>query len=359
MLKRFIVLIFTVCSCIAVVAENIKVTVKGTTDKASKEVLVFVNGDNRKMSKVNVTNGTFTYNADVERCSYLFFVDRFTKKQSIAVADDTGIGIDMDKEVSSGTPLNDRLWSIEAVLEKYQAEEQGYRKQAEKEEDGQKAVALRAKARQQKKAYVDALKKAIDENKDNCLPVLLIQSNMLALEFQQLRDYAFSGAEYAMHPLFANVLYYIQSEGAKQSFVGKKFTDFSIGDVNGKRHDLSEYIGKGHYVLVDFWASWCGPCMREMPALKTAKSKYGKNGFEIVGISLDNNAMSWQSAIKEGALNWVHLSDLKGWESNGVRIYNVRSIPSNFLCNGDGIIVAVDLRGERLLEKLEEVYETM
>ena len=359
MMKRLMILLLTMCSCIVLMAENIKVTVKGTTDKGSKVVFVFVNGDNRKVTKVNVTNGTFTYNAEVEKCSYLFFVDKSTRKQSLVVADGADIALDMDKDVSSGTPLNDKLHGIVVELEKYSDEAIECRKQAESEADAQKAITLRAKARQQKREYIDALKKVIDDNKDNCLPVYFIQANMMDLDFQQLQAYAYSGAQYTVHPMFANVLYFIQYEGAKQSLVGRKFTDFSVKDVDGTKHQLSEYVGKGNYVLIDFWASWCGPCMGEMPTLKTVKAKYGKNGFQIVGISLDNSAVSWQSAIKSGELDWLHFSDLNGWENVGARLYNVRSIPSNFLCNAEGVIVAVDLRGEALLEKLEEIYDTM
>ena len=134
------------------------------------------------------------------------------------------------------------------------------------------------------------------------------------------------------------------------------FTDIEEADTLGVVHQLSEYVGKGNYVLVDFWASWCGPCMGEMPNVKANFDKYKEKGFNVVGLSLDRSAENWKKAIREKELNWVHLSDLNYWDSIAAKTYGIRSIPSSFLCGPDGKIIALDLRGEQLGEKLKEIY---
>jgi len=149
----------------------------------------------------------------------------------------------------------------------------------------------------------------------------------------------------------------IEIEQNKRVGIGAQAPEFMLPDVNGNIIKLSDYRGK--YVLIDFWASWCGPCRQENPYVVKAYNKYKDKNFTILGISLDSEFTkeSWIKAITKDGLIWNQLSDLKGWESKAAQSYMVRAIPVNFLINPDGIIIAKDLREEVLDMKLEEVLK--
>ncbi len=140
---------------------------------------------------------------------------------------------------------------------------------------------------------------------------------------------------------------------AKFNTVGSVALDFSQADVNDKQVSLSQFRGK--YVLIDFWASWCGPCRRENHNLVKTYNKYKDKNFTVLGVSLDEDKGKWQAAIKKDELTWTHVSDLKGWENEVAQKYRITAIPRNLLLNPEGKIVAKDLRGDDLDDKLEEI----
>jgi len=142
--------------------------------------------------------------------------------------------------------------------------------------------------------------------------------------------------------------------GAGMPSIGAVAPELSFNDPSGKKRSLSDL--KGKYVLIDFWASWCGPCRRENPAVVALYNKYKNRGFEIFSVSLDKDKGKWTQAIAQDKLTWPnHVSDLKGWASDASKIYGVRSIPHTVLLDPDGVIIGSALRGPNLEAKLVEV----
>jgi thiol-disulfide isomerase/thioredoxin len=144
-------------------------------------------------------------------------------------------------------------------------------------------------------------------------------------------------------------------DAAELTEIGRPAPAFVQNDPNGKAVSLASF--KGKVVLLDFWASWCGPCRAENPNVVAAYRKYSPKGFTILGVSLDNDKDKWLAAVKKDQLNWTQVSDLKGWQNKVADLYGIKGIPMNYLLDKDGKIVAKSLRGEDLDKKLDELLK--
>lgn len=250
------------------------------------------------------------------------FQIKYGDKDLYVILDAPNIKIDLDQQEVKGSTINPKLY---AILQQIQS------------------AASKAEAN---KIALDAIR----ANKNNPIAPIILKIKMRDFNYEEMQGLITEGGSYLNNTMCKAVLSLVQRAP------GQKMKDLELKDTLGNTHKLSEYIHKGKYTLFDFWASWCKPCLFEMPYVKANYEKYKDLGFTVVGISLDDNAASWKKSILQNDFEWIHLSDLKGWKTCAQPIYGITSIPANFLCDGEGNIIATDLRKENLSQKLAELY---
>ena len=143
-------------------------------------------------------------------------------------------------------------------------------------------------------------------------------------------------------------------ESVELTEIGNVYRDFICRNLAGKEVKLSDYVHPGHVTMVDFWASWCGPCRMENPNMVKLYAEFKDKGLSVISVSLDEKKDKWLEAIKKDGLTWLHLSDLKGWKGEIVKLYNIDGVPTIFVLDENNRIIAKNLRGEKLRAFVEE-----
>lgn len=201
----------------------------------------------------------------------------------------------------------------------------------------------------------EMVKQEIKANSGNPLGIHLLTQYYYFLDNKEMEE-LLAGIPESLHNEAANEMKEYMKRAALTE-VGKKFTDFEMANPDGEPVTLSDYVGKGQVVLVDFWAAWCAPCREEMPQLAGIYEKYKDKGFEIVGVSLDMDEDLWKKGIEQLKMTWPQMSDLNYFKSEGAWLYTVTAIPYTVLMNRDGTIAARGMRGEELERKLAELLD--
>ncbi len=205
--------------------------------------------------------------------------------------------------------------------------------------------------------YMQTLSTGVSDNLDNIAGVELFisqESRSMNAEDMRVRFNQFS-PEMQNLPAMRKLSEYI--DAYSRSEVGNQFIDFELENITGDKINLSDICGKGRWVLLDFWATWCAPCLETMPALQEMYQKYALQGFEIVGISLDRNPDRWREYITLNKILWTNILDKPYEDKNSASAqYGVQMIPCNFVISPDGEIVARDLTIDELRHKLEEIF---
>lgn len=210
-----------------------------------------------------------------------------------------------------------------------------------------------AEYEQLRQDQVQQIKDFVDSKPESHLSPFIIRNYLVyELNYSELNDMltsldstVYSSKDYQMLRERADVLGTVA--------VGKPVVDFTLNDTTGNPISISSF--KGKFLLIDFWASWCTPCREENPKVVKLYSDFKDKGFEIIGVSFDERRENWIKAIEKDSLTWAHVSDLKGWASSAGKLYGIISIPATVLIDPEGTIVAKNLRGDALRQKLEEL----
>lgn len=309
-----------------------------------------------------VANGKFQFTGAADSLDGIRYVVKSIEEEPVAMffAEKGNITLELLEGRNakvSGTPANDAYQAFNEENKKIEEEfSKKYSQLSDTTltEEAKNVLTESLKTDMQK--TTDFFYETIEKNLNNGFGFYLLETAAPGLEAEKLLPLIEKlPAKYANTPMIKEL-----KEGAQKRLaasVGKKFIDFTSTTPDGASMKLSDVIAKNKYTLLDFWASWCGPCMQEMPNVVKVYNTYKSKGLEIVGLSLDADADAWKKAIKEQKATWVHLSDLTGWDAPAVASYGVQGIPATFLIDQEGTIVAKNLRGAELEAKIAELLK--
>ena len=283
--------------------------------------------------------GEYSFNLNIQQTDFIKLA--FDEYSEIYLIPEPGktVVIDVDiKDMNNpkiiGSPETQKIYSQFATAQKLDAELLKFTEETQKKKK-------------------DAIRNMINEN-PNSLSCLFFIQQLDPKEDYELHKKLADGLEQYKYNNFVSD-FILQVAAMKANEIGEAAAEISLPNPDGQTITLSSF--KGKYVLIDFWASWCGPCRAESQAIVALYNKYNPKGFEILSVSLDQDKTAWINAIKKDNLDkWTHISDLKGWSSQAGALYNVTSIPFTVLVDKDGKVIAKGLRGKDLEQKLEEIF---
>ena len=354
-MKKFFLSAAMSLAALTVAQAQTSYSVTGSAPAGTKIVyLIDVQNRFAAIDSASVTAGKFKLTGTQPKNAVLGVGN--TNTALLFINDGTPLQADLQTLTLKGSAQNEKLNAYDRELTPLDTQMNDILAKAQArqipEEQMDSVGALFSKLREQKENRVMDI---IMQNTDNMIPVAFLDQNMAyGMSYDQLKQLCDPARPYYDHPAMKMPRRLL--EGLEKRAPGKLFTDMTIPDMSGKERKLSEWLGKGQYVMIDFWASWCGPCRQEMPNVVANYKKYHEKGFEIIGISFDRSAEPWKKAVEQMGMTWPQLSDLGYWQSAAAGVYGISSIPASILFDGQGKIIATDLRGEKLGEKLQQLY---
>ena len=362
-MKRFLMAL-AIATALVSCTENDKnvCRIEGYVENMSPDIMVYLTdmwSGKEIIDSARVVNNRFTFKAIKHEPTFAHLVTKAGRPLTHMFVENATLKVSGDANTSdvtiSGTPANEALM----VMMKQSSDiMQRYQEARAKEDETTMALI--------EKEYEEMQRKCFEENTSNFFGLFMLQqlsysesaASILKMHEQLSEEVkAIPTATKLKETALRRMRTEPQAEGS--TFV-PRYINIVQHDLAGKEISLKEVIEKrgNRYVLLDFWASWCGPCMHEMPYLREAYKLYHKKGFEIYGVSLDKNKSAWEKAVKSQKMEWVNVSSVVGFENQAADEYCVNSIPTNFLIDcSTGVIIAKNLRGNEVKTKLAELLK--
>ena len=341
---------------------QVKYTVNGTSAENGKKIYLIDKLTAKAIDSTVVAGSKFSFTGTADQDA-LMSVKAETKSWEMQFFNDgTSVIINLSDSTLQGSQQNERLAKLNIQMDLPQKRFSDKTARMSKAEIEAHADELSDEMNQMLNEMKAIALKAFDEERHSLIPVAFAGFYFLENGVEAYDELVQQKAVFAGHPYLKKMRDEVEAltmpaDSQKRDFIGQPYTDLEMADPDGKMHKISELVGEGKYVLVDFWASWCGPCRAEMPNVVEAYNQYHDKGFEVIGVSFDQKKEPWVKAIGQLKMPWLQISDLQGWKCAAALAYKIDSIPDNILIDPQGKIIGRGLRGKSLHRRLKQLLE--
>ena len=341
---------------------QVQYTVSGTFAKNGKTVYLIDELTEQKIDSTVVADGRFSFTGTAAQDALMAVRAKSSSWTTQFFNDGTPVSINLNDSTLKGSPQNERLTKINYEMEQPRKRFAAMTANLTEADIEARADELSDEMNKMITELTTRANRAFNEEHNSLIPVAFAGYYFLENGVEAYDELVKQQVAFAGHPYLKKIRDEVAEEtrpkdGEKMAFIGQQYTDLEMADPNGKMHKISELMAEGKYVLVDFWASWCGPCRAEMPNVLEAYNKFHDKGFEVVGVSFDQKKEAWVKAIGQLKMPWLQISDLKGWNCAAAPIYKIDGIPDNILIDPQGKIIYRGLRGKALHTRLEQVLK--
>ena len=325
-MKKSVLLAALVAVAMPTMAQQVKYSVSGTYANNGEKVYLIDKLTEAAIDSVVVSGGKFSFNGTAEKDAFMGVCAEQKGWTTIFFNDGTPVVINVNDSTLKGSPQNERLT-------KYDVEQdipsRAFRAKVSKLSEDEimaQSDELMAEINKNLDGQIAFANKIFKEERNSLIPLAFAQFYFYDNGLEEYDKLVQENLVFSKHPYLKKAKEDIAEQlqpkdSPKMAFVGQQYSDLEMADQDGKMHKLSELVGEGKWVLVDFWASWCGPCRAEMPNVLEAYNKYHAKGFEVIGVSFDEKKEAWVKAIGQLKMPWLQISDLKGWQCAAAALY--------------------------------------